>query len=78
MPDNTHKVRPSMRDERVRDVRLIRTQKDTANIGVTPRRGGTIPRYNLQPKVNDISHDHNSGDGIPCYTIASQSLPDDI
>ena len=23
------------------------TQKDTANIGVTPNSGGTIPRYNL-------------------------------
>ena len=27
------------------------TQKDTANMGVTPSRGGTIPRYNLNERA---------------------------
>src|ERR1700691_2885288 len=51
---------------------LVRTQKDTANIGVTPRSGVTIPRYILQEHLRIIFKDLSGH--IPRYTITRQSL----
>jgi hypothetical protein len=77
MPDNAQS--PTFDERRTCEGSRIDTHPEgySEYWGYTEERG-YHPPIQSTVEVNDIPQDHNSGDGVPCYTIACQSLPDDV